>query len=107
MSDPIELPSVLPLNSFKHLLSFAQGNEKFCKKCIASCLTVAAYGAQFIPIPEDGTTAKAEGVTNDAYAISLLEGLIAAEELGVKTGVIPWEIIVAFAVKKLLEYLSK
>lgn len=107
MSDPIEIPSIIPLNSLKHLLSFAQGNEKFCKKCAASILTVAAYGSQFLPIPEEGTDAKAEGEVNDAYAISVLQGVILAEEDGVKTGVVPWEIIVAFAVKKLLEYLTK
>lgn len=80
MSDPIELPQSLPLNSLRNLLSFAKGEHALDACIVASGLTVVGYAAGFV-VPEHNGGAKEPAPEQPAATvIDALEAAIASAE---------------------------
>lgn len=104
MFDPIQAPESIPLQSVKNLLAVVKGGEKISKTTVLSGLTLVAYATKFLPIPEDGAPKGFTGPVTPEQFTNLLETLISEEE-GAKGAIIPWELIVAFIIKQLLNNL--
>lgn len=104
--DPIQLPTEFPSISIKTLLDFVRGRTEWGRDVLAAALTVVAYGAQMaIPPRVVGSLPPPVGdpAPLDTKAAEALEQALAQHsEPGVKMGLIPWVLIVDWAIQLLL-----
>lgn len=80
MSDPIELPSSLPLVSLRNLLQFAKGEHALDACIVASGLTVLGYAGGLFAPTHDGVARSAEPAAPALNVIDALEAAISSAE---------------------------
>jgi hypothetical protein len=106
--DPLRVPTEFPVVSIRNLLDFVRGKHAWDVEIFESALTVVAYGYGMAALPKAIGAALPDPAPVNTVVI---EGLQAAldqhENPEVKTGIIPWAIIIEFAISKLLEHLAK
>ncbi len=106
--DPLRVPTEFPVVSIRNLLDFVRGKHAWDVEIFESALTVVSYGYGMAALPKAIGAALPDPAPVNTVVI---EGLQAAldqhENPEVKTGIIPWAIIIEFAISKLLEHLAK
>lgn len=99
MSDPIELPQSLPLNSLRTLLQFAKGEHQLDACVAAAGLTVLGYAAGLSLPAHDGGAKSAEPAAPAVNVIDALESAIAsAEPQPAAARAIDWKKIAEFVI---------
>ncbi len=107
--DPLRVPTEFPGVSIRNLLDFARGKHEWDVEVFESVLTVVAYGYGMAALPKAIGAALADPAPIQTVVI---EGLQAAleqqDEPEAKTfTLIPWAIIIEFAISALLKHLAK
>jgi len=106
-SDPIDLPTSLPVVSATILLDFARGRKPWDRQVYAAILTFAAYGYVVVGERVFGSTV---GGLSDSQAADELETALAVQGEGASAGgpltVAVVSMLVEWALKKLLEKLG-
>jgi hypothetical protein len=104
--DPIQLPSEFPAISIKILLDFVRGRTEWGRDVLAAAITVVAYGAQMaIPPKVVGSAPSPLGDPapfETKAAEALEQALTQHTEPQVKSGIIPWALIIDYAIQLLL-----
>jgi hypothetical protein len=107
--DPLRVPTEFPVVSIRNLLDFVRGKHAWDVEIFESALTVVAYGyglaslpkavGAALPDPAPLQTVVAEGLQAalDQHADPEVKGI----------GIIPWAIIIEFAISQLLKHLAK
>lgn len=106
MSDPIEIPTDFPLNSITTLLAFVRGKEPYGRTVLASAITVIAYGANMAVAPK--VVGAPAPLTDPApmeqkVAEALQAALDQHSQPQVSMGIIPWALIVDYAIQLILK----
>jgi len=108
--DPLELPVDFPSNSLRILLGFVRGKETWSREVLAAAVTVVAYASQMaIPPKVVGSSTSAIGTPADPgptevkVAEALQMALDQHEAPQVKTGIIPWALLVDWALQSILK----
>ena len=123
-NDPMELPKDLPTHSISILYSFARGKERWSEETFRSILTVIGYvgGLPFSQRLTGKEEIDPETAKMMARAHQALSGSIGDEQLNDETinvfrmilerqennavqGIIPWEIVLVWALHKLMDHL--
>lgn len=107
--DPLRVPTEFPVVSIRNLLDFARGKHEWDVEIFESALTVVAYGYGMASLPKTVGAALADPAPIQTVVI---EGLQAAldqqDEPEAKAfTLIPWAIIIEFAISALLKHLAK
>lgn len=110
MADPIEIPRELPMASLSILLKFARGVKTWSPEVAAAALTLVAYGYGLSIGQPPVVGELPDPLPLDTAVIQALEqaiesGTTAPEAIGL--GIIPWALLVEFAISALLRHLSK
>ncbi len=106
--DPLRVPTEFPVVSIRNLLDFVRGKHAWDVEIFESALTVVAYGYGMAALPKAIGAALPDPAPVNTVVI---EGLQAALDQHanpeVKQGIIPWAIIIEFAISALLKHLAK
>ena len=118
-NDPIDLPIDLPTHSISILYSFATGKESWSTEVFRSILTVIGYIGVMAKIPapvagaspeelrmfEDAANAlsKPMDANSDQQVIQVLGALVDQQQQGISQGLIPWQLVLAWCLHKLLD----
>lgn len=107
--DPLRVPSEFPVVSIRNLLDFTRGKKSWDIEIFESCLTVVAYGYGLAAMPKTvGAAIPDPAPIEQVVAEGLQAALDQQAEPDAKTfGLIPWAIIIEFAISKLIQYLAK
>ena len=101
MSDPIQFPTEMPLNSLRILLDFGRQRQPWNQSTLAAACTVVLYGVT-LAVPAPAGAGEAED------PVSAIESVIEnADSPEAFTGVVPWALIISWAAKILIENLLK
>jgi hypothetical protein len=103
--DPIQFPSEFPSQSIRTLLDFVRGRQPFGRGVAESAWTVAGYGAGLgLPVQAMGTAPLADPAPLEQKVAEGLQAALDANEPGAEVkGLVPWVLIVEFAINLLLK----
>ena len=123
-NDPIELPQDLPTHSISILYSFARGKESWSEETFRSILTIVAYigglpfsqrvvGSGEIDSDTKEMLVRAHKALSgsigdgqlDKEAMNVLGMVLERQQNNVVQGLIPWEVVLAWALHKLMDHL--
>lgn len=108
MSDPIEIPTDFPTVSVGNLLAFARGRMPWDREVLASIITVLAYGSSMAVAPKVIGSGAPSPLTDPApletkVAEALQQALDQNANQQVSMGIVPWSLIVDWAIQVLLK----
>lgn len=123
-NDPMELPKDLPTHSISILYSFARGKESWSEETFRSILTIIGYvggipfanrlvGSNEIDSDTQQMLIRAHKALSgsvgdgqlDKEAMNVLGMILDRQDKNVAQGLIPWEIVLAWALHKLMDHL--
>lgn len=110
MADPIELPSEIPFNSVRVLMSFVRGKAPWDRDTLACAVTLVAYGAALAvptgprPVGELHDPAPIETKVCESLQ-ALLDGEGAAPGV-VGFGAVLWPVVIEFLISQILKRLA-
>ena len=123
-NDPMELPKDLPTHSISILYSFACGKEGWSEETFRSILTIIGYvggipfanrlvGSNEIDSDTQQMLIRAHKALSgsigdgqlDKEAMNVLGMILDRQDKNVVQGLIPWEIVLAWALHKLMDHL--
>lgn len=123
-NDPIMLPRDIPTHSISILYSFARGKEGWSEETFRAILTIVGYvgglpfsqrlvGSNEIDSETKQMLVRAHKALSgsigdgqlDKEAMNVLEMVLKQQEGNVVQGLIPWEIVLAWALHKLMDHL--
>jgi hypothetical protein len=123
-NDPMELPKDLPTHSISILYSFARGKEGWSEETFRSILTIIGYvggipfanrlvGSNEIDSDTQQMLIRAHKALSgsvgdgqlDKEAMNVLGMILDRQDKNVAQGLIPWEIVLAWALHKLMDHL--
>lgn len=123
-NDPMVLPQDIPTHSISILYSFARGKESWSEETFRSILTIIGYvgglpfsqrlvGSTEIDEETQQMLVRAHKALSgsigdgqlDKEAMNVLGMVLQGKESGVSQGIIPWEIVLAWALHKLMDHL--
>lgn len=106
--DPLRVPTEFPVVSIRNLLDFVRGKHAWDVEIFESALTVVAYGYGLAAIPKAvGAALPDPAPLQTVVAEGLQMALDQNAEPEAKQGIIPWAIIIEFAISQLLKHLAK
>ena len=107
--DPLRIPTEFPSVSIRNLLDFARGKHEWDVEIFESVLTVVAYGYGMAALPKAIGAALADPAPIQTVVIEGLQAALDQQaEPDAKTfTLIPWAIIIEFALSALLKHLAK
>ncbi len=106
--DPLRVPTESPVVSIRNLLDFVRGKHAWDVEIFESALTVVAYGYGLASLPKAvGAALPDPAPLQTVVAEGLQMALDQNAEPEAKQGIIPWAIIIEFAISQLLKHLAK
>jgi hypothetical protein len=107
--DPLRVPTEFPGVSIRNLLDFARGKHGWDVEIFESALTVVAYGYGMASLPKTVGAALADPAPIQTVVIEGLQAALdqQAEPEAKTFTLIPWAIIIEFAISALLKHLAK
>lgn len=106
--DPMRVPTEFPVVSIRNLLDFVRGKHAWDVEIFESALTVVAYGYGLAALPKTvGSALPDPAPIQTVVAEGLQAALDQHAEPEAKQGIIPWAIIIEFAISQLLKHLAK
>ena len=107
--DPLRIPTEFPSVSIRNLLDFARGKHGWDVEIFESALTVVAYGYGMTSLPKTVGAALADPAPIQTVVIEGLQAALdqQAEPEAKTFALIPWAIIIEFAISALLKHLAK
>ncbi len=107
--DPLRVPTEFPVVSIRNLLDFVRGKHAWDVEIFESALTVVAYGYGMAALPKTvGSALPDPAPVQTVVAEGLQAALDQHDNPEVKQiGIIPWAIIIEFAISALLKHLAK
>jgi hypothetical protein len=107
--DPLRVPTEFPGVSIRNLLDFARGKHEWDVEVFESVLTVVAYGYGMAALPKAIGAALADPAPIQTVVIEGLQAALdqQAEPQAKTFTLIPWAIIIEFAISALLKHLAK
>ena len=109
MPAPCELPVDFPAKSVAIMLDFVRGRQEWGRDVLAAAWTLAGYGAGLAVTPKvvgqvpSGVPGMDPGPMETKVAEALEAALAQHETPEVKQGLVPWALIVDFAIQLLLK----
>ena len=107
--DPLRIPTEFPVVSIRNLLDFARGKHGWDVEIFESALTVVGYGYGMASLPKTVGAALADPAPIQTVVIEGLQAALdqQAEPEAKTFALIPWAIIIEFAISALLKHLAK
>jgi hypothetical protein len=109
MADPCELPVDFPAKSVAVMLDFVRGRQSWDREVLSAVWTLVGYGASLGVPPKvvgqvaSGVPGMDPGPLETKVAEALEQALSQHEQPEARMGLIPWVLIVDFAIQVLLK----